>query len=58
MHDSCAHSNVKGRVWVLRHMDDYLIAGPLSKLEHLTEDMAVTMLLRGVQFLEQGKPPQ
>ncbi len=32
-----------------------MFAGPQARLEHLTEDTACTMLLRDVQFLEQGK---
>ena len=55
--DPCVYSNKKNKVWALRHMDDYLFVGPRRHLEHLTEDMATTMLLRGVQFVDVGKPP-
>ena len=55
--DPCVHSNVRERMWTMRHMDDYVIVGPPAKVSELTEDMGHTMLLRDVQFLEPGKPP-
>ena len=41
----------------MRHMDDYVVVGPHTKVSELTEDMGHTMLLRDVQFLEPGTPP-
>ena len=55
--DPCVHSNVRERMWTMRHMDDYVIVGPQTKLRELTEDMGNTMLLLDVQALEPGKPP-
>ena len=48
--DPCVHSHVRERVCTMRHMDDYVIVGPLDKAMELTEDMGRTMLLRDVQF--------
>ena len=48
--DPCVHSHVRERVCTMRHMDDYVIVGPVDKAMVLTEDMGRTMLLRDVQF--------
>ena len=55
--DPCVHSNVRERMWTMRHMDDYVTVGPQTKVGELTEDMGHTMLVRYVQVLEPGKPP-
>ena len=55
--DPRVRSNVREHLWTMRHMDDYVIVGPLAKVKKLTEDMERIMLLRDVQFLELGKPP-
>ena len=41
-------------MWTMRHMDDYVIVGPQTKVRELTEDVGHTMLLRDVQVLEPG----
>ena len=41
----------------MRHMDDYEVVGPHTKVRELTEDMGHTTLLRDAQFLGPGKPP-
>eukprot|EP00975_Prorocentrum_lima_P034592 7271374-Prorocentrum_lima.AAC.1 len=38
-------------------MDDYLVIGPQARVKELTDDMAKTMLLRDVRFLEVGDEP-
>ena len=53
--DPCVHSNVRERLWTMRHMDVYVIVD--AKVKELTEDVGHTMLLRDVQFLEPGSPP-
>ena len=51
--DPYLHSNVRERVWTMRHMDDYVVVGPRTKVKELTEDIGHTTLLRDdVQFLE------
>ena len=50
--DPCVHSNVRERMWTMRHIDDYVIVVLLPRCAKLTEDMGHTMLLRDVQFLE------
>eukprot|EP00975_Prorocentrum_lima_P023607 4968872-Prorocentrum_lima.AAC.1 len=57
IHDQCVHSNVKEKLWLMRHMDDYLVIGPQAKVKEITDDMAKTMLLRDVRFLEVGDEP-
>ena len=37
--DPCVHSNVRERMWTMRHMDDYVVVGPHAKVSELTEDM-------------------
>ena len=55
--DPCVHAAPEKQLWILRHMDDYLMIGPRSDLQKLTADMADTMLLRDVKFLEVGEAP-
>ena len=37
--DPCVHSNVRERMWTMRHMDDYVVVGPPAKVSELTEDV-------------------
>ena len=55
--DPCVHANPQKKLWTMRHMDDYLMIGEHAALRELTTDMANTILLRDIRFLEVGDEP-
>ena len=54
--DPCLYSRTLGhglRLWVLRHLDDFLAVGPASAVEAFMKDGSGTLLLSGVRYLKE-----
>jgi len=52
-HEPCLYYSEEKKVYALRHMDDFMFAGDTKDLKPLLEDMAKTLLLRGVDYLDE-----
>ena len=50
--DPCVSSCKKRNLYMMRHMDDFLMIGPKNELEGIHNEMKVQMLLRDIVFLD------
>ena len=52
--DPCVHSNVRERMWTMRHMDDYVIVGPPAKVSEMTEGWMLERTINGFRLQDPG----
>ena len=50
--DPCVSSNIQKEIWIMRHMDDYLMVGHQDGLQQLHSGMADKMRLRDITFVD------
>jgi hypothetical protein len=51
--EPCVSYDLEKNLYVMRHMDDYLMVGPRPRQEKLHEGMVEKMLLRDISFLDE-----